>query len=290
MQPKFHLPKIYFNSQGDQWAIGQEILYDWDSVMRRLELLEKEGAQLNRNSDGVEVDLSDAFGPQSLNLVLNERILFVRRCTSTQATAKASEGEFTIVIANEQTDGRGRLGRQWLSEPGRNILMSMVMKPDGPVEDWARGPLLWAAVIAECLGLYVKWPNDIVTSGGQKIGGILSSLEHDQNGKAYLIFGLGLNVNQTIFPKLPHASSLSMVYESAPSRLAIIRTLVDAIREVHLTDSLDLWRSRCQMLGSVVRVAGIEGVAEAIREDGALIVGGQTILSGDVEIVEGLKQ
>lgn len=289
MQSLFHLPKLHFKANDSQWMCGANAFTSWAALLEHLEALAKEGAQLNRSADAVEVDLTSAYGPLSLSIVLDEPVRFVSRCESTQALLKTHVQACSIVVADEQTAGRGRLGRQWSSEPGKNILMSMAMKPDGPVMDWAKGPLLWAAVIADSLGMHVKWPNDIVTANGEKLGGILSSLEIDSDGTPYLIFGLGLNVHQSSFPELPQATALSLVYQQSPSRLGILAHIVKAIRRVHLSDSLDLWRNRCLMLGTVVRVAGIEGVAESIREDGALVVDGQAILSGDVEIIEGLK-
>lgn len=121
---------------------------------------------------------------------------------------------FTAVVARAQHRGRGQMGTQWVSEPDKNLIMSVLLK-DIPlkIEDvFVLNALVSVAVIEaiRSLGipnLSVKWPNDIM-SESKKIGGILveNSLKTDTTITS--VIGLGLNVNQLQFNQLPHASSL----------------------------------------------------------------------------------
>jgi len=121
---------------------------------------------------------------------------------------------FTAVVTRAQHRGRGQMGTQWVSEPDKNLIMSVLLK-DFPlkIEDvFVLNALVSVAVIEaihslEIPNLSVKWPNDIM-SESKKIGGILveNSLKTDTTITS--VIGLGLNVNQLQFHQLPHASSL----------------------------------------------------------------------------------
>jgi BirA family transcriptional regulator, biotin operon repressor / biotin---[acetyl-CoA-carboxylase] ligase len=250
--------------------------------------LQSEGALITENESNYQIDLSQAFGSQSCSLALGESVWFAETCDSTQRQASALSSQYSIFISEHQSEGRGRLARRWESEAGKNILLSMVLKPDLPITDLPRCTLLWAAAIAKSLDLFVKWPNDIVTSDGQKVGGILSRLEMDGGSLKHVVFGIGLNVSQQQFDGLPQATSLSIVRNKGLSRLTVLKTIVSAVRSVDVSSSLELWRSRTTMLGTLVTVGDITGVAEDVREDGALIIDGKAILSGDVSLVENL--
>ena len=145
----------------------------------------------------------------------------------------------------------------------------------------------WAAAIAEVLDVQVKWPNDLVTAAGAKLGGILSELNAEGDEVRSVVLGVGINVNQQVFPGLPDATSLSVLRGAPIDRAALLGELVNAIEAVDTTTapSLALWRARSHTLGRRVRVGAITGIASAVREDGALIVDGQPILAGDVELI-----
>ncbi|GDX81222.1 hypothetical protein LBMAG42_30330 [Deltaproteobacteria bacterium] len=214
-----------------------------------------------------------------------DRVDSTQRVARELAAAGARHGE--AVIAGAQTAGRGRLGRVWASEPGENLLMSVVLRPPGPL---AEAPLLTlgaAAGLAVAFGLYVKWPNDLVTREGRKVGGILAELETKGEGIGVVILGLGLNVNQVGFPDGIEGASLRTLGGGAPHDVAAVGDT--ALRAILAWSShpqrLDQWRSRSHTLGKRVRIAGREGMATALRDDGALLVDGAPILSGDVEMV-----
>jgi BirA family biotin operon repressor/biotin-[acetyl-CoA-carboxylase] ligase len=160
-----------------------------------------------------------------------------------------------------------------------NLYLSVVLRP--PLEPW-RAPVLGlgiAASLAEAFDLRVKWPNDLVDEEGRKLGGLLLEMETRQAAIRYIVLGLGLNVNQTAFPDLPNATSLAVRH--GERALAAVETA--ALSAVLAGKAeLDLWRARSHTLGRHVRVGEVEGIASEIREDGALVVGGVAVTTGEL--------
>lgn len=194
-----------------------------------------------------------------------------------------------VIVAEAQTEGRGRLGRSWQAEPGANLLFSVLLAPDLPLQRAGRAVLCWAAALAERTGAWLKWPNDLVDVGDRKLAGLLAEHEAgaDPTRVGCLVLGVGLNVNQRDFPGLPGATSLARLRGAALDRQALLIDLLRAIDAVDPTSAgaLDAWRRRSRTLGRRVRVAGREGLATGLRDDGALLVDGQPVLAGDVELV-----
>ncbi|MGV3459877.1 MAG: biotin--[acetyl-CoA-carboxylase] ligase [Flavobacterium sp.] len=131
--------------------------------------------------------------------------------------AKQYVENFTIVIAQHQTAGRGQMGAVWNSEPGKNLTFSVLVK------DLLLSPdalfLLNAAVAVSCVqalkkhsipDIWIKWPNDIL-AGNKKVGGILVENSLKSHGEIYSVAGIGINVNQENFDGLPKAFSLLKV-------------------------------------------------------------------------------
>jgi BirA family biotin operon repressor/biotin-[acetyl-CoA-carboxylase] ligase len=193
-----------------------------------------------------------------------------------------------LVVAERQTAGRGRRGRSWQADGGQNLLFSLVLAPRVPADRAARCVMVWAAAMAEALDLRVKWPNDLVTAEHRKVAGILAELELAPGGRIrHIVLGVGVNVNQTDFPGLPEATSLAREGGARRDRGAVLVDLVRAIERAPVRGEagLALWRARSATLGRQVEVAGVRGLAEDIRDDGALIVGGRPVLAGDVSLL-----
>ena len=173
---------------------------------------------------------------------------------------------------------------------GQNLLFSIVLAPRVPPDRAARCVLVWAAAMAEALDLRVKWPNDLVTLEHRKVAGVLAELELGPGAPGrirHIVLGVGVNVNQSTFPGLPDATSLALERGGPQDRAEVLASLVHAIETAPLQGpgGLDLWRSRSATLGRRVEVAGVRGLAEDIRDDGALIVDGRAVLAGDVSLV-----
>jgi BirA family biotin operon repressor/biotin-[acetyl-CoA-carboxylase] ligase len=124
---------------------------------------------------------------------------------------------YTIVMAKEQTNGKGQMGAKWISEPGKNLIMSVLVK-DLPLDMISIFDLNAAVAIAAIntlsMSYYpsgkIKWPNDIMAEN-KKVGGILVENMFKPNGTFTSVVGFGLNLNQTNFENLPNASSMITV-------------------------------------------------------------------------------
>jgi len=242
---------------------------------------------------------------------IGQKIVYYPRLTSTMDVARreawqgAAEG--TVVVADEQMAGKGRVKRVWLS-PGGSIALSVILYPDTAcLPDLVMLSSLAAARSIEAvtgLEAQIKWPNDILVNG-KKVCGIL--LENDWRGKkaAYAIIGIGINVNFRLadFPGiLPVATSLADETGREVSRLALVRALLTEMERLYLAlpdgDSVYReWRARLVTLGRRVRVETggvvLEGTAESAARDGSLLLrhpdGSSTqIVAGDVRLRDGV--
>jgi BirA family transcriptional regulator, biotin operon repressor / biotin---[acetyl-CoA-carboxylase] ligase len=175
----------------------------------------------------------------------------------------------TLVVADHQEAGRGRLGRRWEAPPGTALLASFVM----PFH--ALAPLAAGVAAAEACGPQVrlKWPNDLLLED-RKLGGILVEASGER-----CVVGIGINLSWAP----PGAARLKAEREVLLARLVseLERWWVVAAVEV-----LDAWRARSDTLGRRVRVElgaeTFEGIAEEIADDGSLVVGGRTVAAADV--------
>lgn len=151
----------------------------------------------------------------------------------------ASHG--AVVVAEEQTSGRGRRGRRWCSEAGSGLYLSLVLEPDIPC---SLAPLLalGAAVAAHesieritGLDVDVKWPNDLLVDR-RKIGGILAELQAEPDQIRSMVLGVGINVNQDRFPQELQgiASSLNTETGQRQSRLEILTDFLGTFERLYL--------------------------------------------------------
>ena len=188
--------------------------------------------------------------------------------TSTQDVARPMPIG-SIVVADHQTAGRGRLDRRWESPPGTALLVSFVLRPN-PALSLAAGV---AAAQACGGGVRLKWPNDLLVHGA-KVGGILVEMT-----PATAICGIGINL--TWAP--PGAAKLNQDRDLLLERL---RLELDRWAAADLEDVLALWRALSDTLGRRVRVDMgtnvIEGRAEDIGPGGELIVDGVAVTFGSV--------
>ncbi len=258
--------------------------------------------------EGVEVDavplrLREAlgWGPHTLSWRTGRPVHHHPTCTSTNrlardlARALLPDAPLPVVIADHQSAGRGRRGRTWAATSGQNFLFSVILRPGLPPARIPRAILAWAAAMAEVLDVSLKWPNDLVVPHGDgilKLGGILAELESTpsvafERSHPTVVLGVGINVGQTDFPDLPFATSLARLGRVVSDRARLLGDLVRAIDavDVHHPRLLDTWRARACMMGRTVRIGDVTGVAEGIREDGALLVDGRPVLAGDVELI-----
>ncbi len=240
--------------------------------------------------------------------------LYLQATTSTNDVLKgmAREGapEGTLVLADEQTAGRGRLNRKWLAPAGTSLLFSLLFRPSSawPNDAAFRSPLVYTMICSlavrdaarRVLGIPVgiKWPNDL-THDGRKLGGILTEISTDAEGARHVVVGIGLNVNwdpsdaEFDYP----ATSLSNAVGHPVARGEFVRAVVERIADRYAdlragVSPLREWEAALDTIGRevVVELPGerLIGVAVGVDADGALLVrmgdGVRRVVAGDVRL------
>ncbi len=243
--------------------------------------------------------------------LLGRRVAYLRTTGSTMDEARkaaldnAPEG--TLVVAEEQTAGRGRFQRTWVSPPGVNLYFSLILRP-GP--DHASQLTMMASLALaralrrltpETTQITIKWPND-VRMGGKKIGGILieSSLA-EEGPHNFSIIGMGVNVNfdPGEYPDIKDiATSLQRELGHPVPRVQLLRAIMEEMEELYSAikqggSVREEWSSLLDTLGHQVRVAWgeqvYEGYAQGVDEDGGLLLrlsdgSLQTLAAGEVTL------
>jgi BirA family biotin operon repressor/biotin-[acetyl-CoA-carboxylase] ligase len=193
------------------------------------------------------------------------------RLATTPSTQDVARGlpVGSVVVADQQTSGRGRLGRRWEAPPGSALLASFVL-PARPLASLAAGV---AAAEASGPSVRLKWPNDLLLDG-RKVAGVLV----ERRGERCVV---GIGVNLTWAP--PGAGRLRTDRDLLLERL---RGELEAWFAAAEAEVLAAWRARSDTLGRRVRVElpgeTFEGWAEEVAEDGSLIVDGRMVTVGDV--------
>ncbi len=230
--------------------------------------------------------------------------------TNTYARSLAASGaeEGTLVIAEEQTEGRGRQGRNWHANPGENLTFSIILRPNIPPGKINLLPLGIAVGAAHglrratSLPVCCKWPNDLML-GGRKLAGILMESALGSRGFEYVIAGIGINVNQLVFPEPLHlrATSLALHAGHAFDRTAVLRSLLESLENEYLsynsaglTGILPSWLALSPIVGKRVSAdmqgTILQGTVTGISPDGGLQLrtetGDLTIFAGDVTILD----
>ena len=165
---------------------------------------------------------------------------------------------YTVVTAQTQTNGKGQMGAQWVSESGKNLIMSVLVKEVLlDIHQIYTLNIAVALAISSVLENYnipklsIKWPTDIM-SDDKKIGGILIENTIKTGGSIDSVVGIGLNINQTNFEHLPKASSLLVIKAIAFDTNQLLYKIVEAIKfnmaRVSNKESGDLWHIYNQKL------------------------------------------
>jgi len=191
---------------------------------------------------------------------------------------------FTVVIAERQTAGRGRLKRIWLSEEG-GLYFTLVLRPQIPVNQGYKlnfaASLCLARTLNRMFGInaQVKWPNDILVNE-KKITGMLSEMETDDDRISFINIGIGINVNNDPSPEEPKASSLKNILGRAVSRKELLSEFLDAYEDYLHHGNFDKviseWKKYTLTIGRQVKIVTTlevsEGYAEDVDDEGALIL------------------
>jgi BirA family biotin operon repressor/biotin-[acetyl-CoA-carboxylase] ligase len=240
---------------------------------------------------------------------IGKLIYYYPSVTSTMEIAKnlAKKGatEGTIVIADQQTSGRGRLGRAWLS-PNSNVAISIILHP--PLSCLTKLIMIASVAVVRAIenttGIKaeIKWPNDVMIKG-KKVCGILIENEIKSSIVDFSVIGIGININLNpiAFPEISAlATSLSHELGKEVARAQVTCSLLSELEKLYLQAKSGIsmykeWQKNMETLGKLVRVQSGESVeqgkAEAVTENGNLILrhpngSFSEIIAGDVTIIK----
>lgn len=307
----------------DKHISGEEIAralkISRSAVWKHIHILQEEGYSIDAHTRlGYRlISVPDRLTPDEIKYGLatdfiGKKIHYYTKTESTNTVASnlalngAPEG--TLVIAEEQSGGRGRLDRKWLSRAYDNILMSLIFRPQLPAAEVFSITMLCSVAIVRAItkttGLLtlIKWPNDIYINN-KKIAGILTELSADQDRVNYVITGIGLNVNYdtNAYPEIRDiATSISSVTGQRTSRIELLRSILEEIEECYLmlrsgnrACIRTEWNKNSLIIGKQVQIISAnsidEGIADSIDDDGSLLLIGtdgvkKKIYCGDVSL------
>lgn len=297
------------------------------AVWKYINELKKEGYSIESSSrKGYKLltphDILNGFEVRcNLNTeVLGSKVVFLSTVDSTNNYAKKlaleGAGEGTVVLAENQASGKGRLGRTWDSADKKGIWMSVILRPDVPPEEVQLITLAASVAVVKALrestGIEagIKWPNDIILDN-KKVCGILTEMNSEMEAVNFIILGIGINVNQLKedFPDEIRDTAVSLRSYSQNkgnfdtcfyNRSEIIKKLLFELEQIYIkivnSDSNEVveeWKKHSVTLKKEVRVISkgdmFTGIAEDITRDGRLIVTcdhgvKREILSGEVSV------
>jgi len=245
--------------------------------------------------------------------IFGKKIYSYRKVGSTNLLgfrlAETGSEEGTLIVADEQSKGKGRMGRSWYSPPRLGLWMSLILRPDIPP---FKAPglsicagLALAQSIKEMTGIEakIKWPNDCLIDG-KKVGGILLELSAELDRINFVIVGIGVNVNHSAqdFPRNLSQTATSMKIRLGKdlSRLALLTSFLEEFERIYLdfkkkglSAQREMIKSFSSLLGKKVAVrfgkGKIEGMAENIDENGSLVIrtkkGEKVVRAGEVTVL-----
>ncbi|MHB1315882.1 MAG: biotin--[acetyl-CoA-carboxylase] ligase [Christensenellales bacterium] len=280
-------------------TLSQQLGISRAAVWKHMKNLRSEGCNISavNNRGYTLLSMPDSIHPEFFNALFSGRrqLHYFDNLLSTNDKAKelAKEGcpSGTLVIADTQTGGKGRLGRSWVSVPGKGVWMSIVLRPRMHPSQMHKitiiGALAAVQTITVLTGLPVKikWPNDIMING-KKVCGILCEMSADMDEVDYLVMGIGLNANldSEDFPEELKKIATSLKIESGcpVSRLELASSIANRVCEImnFLEETGDfssvVKEYKNYEITGRVRAFGsgrdVTGLAEGIDEDGALVL------------------
>lgn len=287
------------------------------AIWKKMKALREKGYVIEGSTaKGYRLIKTPEFSVEELKILvkgdLGKEIIFRESLDSTNTLAMelAEKGipHGTVVIANRQLKGRGRLGRTWFSPPKGNIYMSVIVRPEIEPKDATMLTIMSAVSCASAvrnstrnesfptgLEVNIKWPNDLMVSE-RKLGGILTEMKSDQDRIVFAVIGIGINVNASLdaFPSDVSAVAASVIEElrkgkgikgDSPeiSRTLIIAAILNELDRWFKVlvkggriQLINEWKKLSSTLGRKVKVVSgkdtFSGIAEDIDDEGTLIL------------------
>ena len=237
--------------------------------------------------------------------MVSSSILWLDRCASTndEASKYLRNREYSTVVAQEQSKGRGRMGREWHSPPGCGLYLSHIIYPEFSQELGGTIPLMAGIVVAELcerigVSVQLKWPNDVLI-GTRKLAGILCEAQGTpKQWTAVVGIGLNLRTPKTGWPLDIPGIALDEVCGDLLDPRKIATRLVSGLNERVArierdgpSDLFQAWSTRGIPIGTRIRRGVLEGTFAGLSDEGALRIqtteGMETIHAGDVDIIRG---
>lgn len=324
MNTKDRILKLLTDRKGSYVSgeqISTELGISRTAVWKHILKLKEEGHVIQSiNRLGYQlINSGDIYDRSSVISRLNTKILgrnlyFFDTIDSTNNELKrmAANGacEGTVILALSQTEGRGRRGRQWQSEPGTGIYMSVLLRPELSPTAVQSVTLLASSAVCKVLekyvpdGLGIKWPNDILINS-KKVCGILTEMTSEPDKVQAIILGIGLNVwnrEEDFRDGLAEtATSLCLNTRKEISRSMLVAEILQELEDLYLNfiekgssaKFMDIWRYFSVTIGRDIIIFQGENIWQAkaldVLDDGRLLVETpdgkrQTILSGEISI------
>ncbi|MFB6179457.1 MAG: biotin--[acetyl-CoA-carboxylase] ligase [Halorientalis sp.] len=270
------------------------------AVWKHVEALREDGFAIESGDAGYELTSVPEFGGPAVEFGLDApfEVEYHASVPSTNSRARELAGDGAsdvVVLADEQTGGRGRLDREWAS-PSGGIWLSILFRPEVPTAQTPIYTLAAAVAVTRTareagVDAGIKWPNDVLTDD-QKLVGILTEMEGEADRASWVVVGMGINANVDADALVPEATSLREQVGDVTRRVFTQRILeeFDALR-ADPDAVLPAWRDLSTTLGRRVRVETASGavVGEAVDVEfpGSLIVdtdeGTVRVTAGDCE-------
>lgn len=285
-------------------ALAERFDVSRNAVWKHVERLRDAGFVVESTSEGYSLESIPEYGGLAVAYRLHGRTEYIGHdieyretvgSTNETAVEKAREGvdEGYVVLADEQTGGRGRRRREWAS-PSGGVWTSIVLRPGFAPREASLVTLAASVAVARAVeetgvDATIKWPNDVLVDG-DKLCGILVEMQADAESIDHAVVGIGLNANAA--PDVPDASPTSLAeHVGEVDRAELTADLLAELEDAYESGDgiLDEWRDRSSTLGRRVRVETpnetLEGVAERVDETGALVLstddGERTVTAGD---------
>lgn len=311
-----------FTDAGDSYLSGQAVAEllgcSRTAVWKHMEELRKEGFQLEAvrrkgyrilhtpdrmTEDEIRLGLKTSFIGR--NIDYQESTGSTQKIAHQLSNDDAPEG--TVVLAEEQVSGRGRMDRKWHSPKYTGIWMSIILRPNILPARAPQLTLLAAVAVVQAMeevtGLVpeIKWPNDILING-RKVTGILTELQAEADRINSVIIGIGINVNQEAFPEDIEQTATSLLIEKGEpvSRTELIKSVfaqLEKLYSIYMENGFLpiklLWESYAVSIGKTLKArtltSVIEGRALGITDDGVLKIEDKDgvihhVYSADIEL------
>lgn len=321
MERKEQILELLYNN-AEKWLSGEEISRQLEisrtAVWKQINLLRESGYSIESSSKlGHKlISRNDSFSEFEIKRHLKSSIFGADEITIFQETdstniqafrlASAGAAEGTIIIAESQTGGKGRLGRKWVSPSGENLYLSIIVRPDIPTLTAPRLTLVAAVALSETLDSIgatehrIKWPNDILFKN-KKISGILTEMKGDCDSIDFIIIGLGVNINSSSgdYPEELKESLISLkeITGHKVDRIEFLTLFLHNFEKSYsdflkgrFPEILDIWIQKSAIINQKIKVTNhnevYTGIVSSITPDGNLIVntdeGIRQVNSGDI--------